>query len=364
MMLQLLDPNGKLTSDDTAGLGLEDLRRLYWEMLRLRVLDGRLLELQRAGRIGFYGPVAGEEAAVVGSAYALEAEDWVFPALRQGGILLLRGFPLRRYLSQLLGNAEDVSRGRQMPCHFSSRDYRVVSWSSCIGTQLPHAVGAAYAARLRGDPAVMAAYLGDGAASAPDFHAALNFAGVYKVPAVFICQNNGWAISVPASRQTASAGIAVKAAAYGMPGVRADGNDVLAVHRVVGEAVARARTGGGPTLVETVTYRMGVHSSSDDPARYRDPAEVKAWESRDPLLRLRRHLAARGEWSETWERKERESLERALAAALAEAEKISPPAPESLVKDVYAETLPAQQEQVSEVMSHVQRGEELGKFPL
>src|ERR1700716_1223305 len=184
-----------------------------------------------------------------------------------------------------------------MPSHMASKSVNQVSWSSCIGTQLPQAVGAAMAARIKGDRAVIAAYLGDGATSEGDFHVAMNFAGVFKAPVVFICQNNHWAISVPTARQTASESIAVKAVAYGFPGVKVDGNDAVAVYAAVKEAVARARTGGGPTLVECDTYRIGAHSSSDDPTRYRDEREVEQWKKRDPIDLLRGRLNAWGLWT-------------------------------------------------------------------
>jgi pyruvate dehydrogenase E1 component alpha subunit/2-oxoisovalerate dehydrogenase E1 component alpha subunit len=234
-------------------------------MLKLRVLDGRMLSLQRQGRVGFYGTATGQEAAVTGSAYALRDTDWVFPALREMGVSLWRGTTVKEMVCQLIGNSGDVLIGRQMPCHFSDRRVRSVAWSSVIGTQLVHAMGAAWAAQIKQTGEVMMGYMGDGASSSADFHAAANFAGVYRLPVVFFCQNNQWAISVPLAQQTASASIAIKAIAYGFPGVRVDGNDLFAVIEATRAAVERARRGDGPTLVEAVTFRMGGHSSSDDP---------------------------------------------------------------------------------------------------
>jgi TPP-dependent pyruvate/acetoin dehydrogenase alpha subunit len=199
-------------------------------------------------------------------------------------------------------------------------------------------VGTALAARLRGDDAVTLVYLGDGATSEGDFHVGLNFAGVYKAPVVFFCQNNHWAISVPFSRQTASDGVAVKGEAYGIPGIRIDGNDALEVYEATREAVERARKGEGPTLIEAVTYRLGAHSSSDDASRYRDDEEVATWEARDPIPRLRRHLAERGLWDEEKERKLLASLGEELASAIEAVEKDPAPSLESLVEDVYAVT--------------------------
>src|SRR2546426_419191 len=247
---------------ETPPIPREVLLRLYREMVRLRTLDERMMTLQRQGRVGFYGACTGQEAATLASAIALEASDWIFPALREGGAMLLRGFPLVPYLCQIFGNAGDETKGRQMPSHMASRSVNQVSWSSCIGTQLPQAVGAAMAARIKGDRTVIAAYLGDGATSEGDFHVAMNFAGVFKAPVVFICQNNHWAISVPTSKQTASESIAIKAQAYGFPGVKVDGNDALAVYAAVKEAVDRARSGGGPTLVECEASPLGGASAS------------------------------------------------------------------------------------------------------
>src|SRR5579883_1261308 len=306
----------------------------------IRAIDQRMLALQRQGRIAFCGLTTGQEAAVIGSGAAIEKEDWVFPALREAGVALLRGFPLSRFFAQMFGNSHDVLKGRMQPMHFADRSVNQVSWSSCIATQLPHAVGAAYAMKIKKERRVALAYLGDGASSEHDFHTALNFAGVWRVPCVFVCQNNQWAISVPFSKQTASDGVAVKAAAYGMPGVRVDGNDLLAVHAAVKEAVDRARSGGGPTLVEAVTYRMGGHSSSDDPTRYRDKDEVTHWAEKDPIARFRKYLETRGVWDEGREKALEESLKAEINAAVKEAESAGPPPVDTLFSDVYADMTP------------------------
>ncbi len=338
---------------------------LYRAMARLRAIDRKMLNLQRQGRIGFYGTAFGEEAAVVGSAAALRNTDWVFPALRQAGVLLGRGFPLTQFIAQCMGNSLDPQKGRQMPVHAASREHRVVSWSSCIGTQLPQAVGAAYAMKLRKEDAVAMAYLGDGATSEPDFHVALNFAGVWKVPAVFFCQNNQWAISVPAERQTASETLAVKAGAYGMPGIRVAGNNVPEVSAACREAVERARAGGGPSFIEALTYRRGGHSSSDDPARYRASAEEHLWETRDPLSRARKALESRKLWSDADEQRLEEAVAAEVAAAVEEAERAPPPALGTLFEDVYALTpahLGRQDHDLLPLEGDVIKGE--GAFPL
>jgi pyruvate dehydrogenase E1 component alpha subunit len=313
------------------------VRRAYREMKRLRLLDARMILLQRQGRVGFYGACTGQEATPIAAALAIEPGDWVFPALRESVMMLVRGFPLATYIAQVFGNAGDLLKGRQMPSHMSGRRVQQVSWSSCIGPQIPQAVGAAWAAKLRGDPTVVLAFMGDGATSEPDFHAGMNFAAVYQAPCVLICQNNHWAISVPTARQTASQTIAVKGRAYGIPSVRVDGNDVLAVHRVVSEAAARARGGGGPTFIEALTYRIGAHSTSDDPTRYRAQSEVEAWMKRDPLARLRAHAVHLGLLDDAADAALEQELNAEIAAAVAEVEALGPPARETLFDDVYAE---------------------------
>jgi pyruvate dehydrogenase E1 component alpha subunit/2-oxoisovalerate dehydrogenase E1 component alpha subunit len=332
--LRVLEPDGTVRGEEP-DLGEEDLLRIYRHMLLCRLLDERMMALQRQGRIGFYGTVTGEEAAVIGSAYALRREDWIFPALRQGGAAILRGYPLVRYVAQLMGNREDVLKGHMQPCHYSSRDVNFVSWSSCIANQLPQAVGAAMAARYRGDDVVVMAYLGDGATSASDFHVAMNFAGVFRPPVVFVCQNNHWAISVPVSRQTASPTLAIKAVAYGLPGVRVDGNDVLAVYGACREAVDRARTGDGATFIEAVTYRLGAHSTADDPSRYRSEEEVEAWRAKDPIRRFRSYLERRGLLDDSGDASMKEEIEEEISKAIKLAEAAGPPSWETLLEDVF-----------------------------
>src|SRR5437762_4177142 len=321
---------------ETPPLPREVLLRLYREMVRLRTLDERMMTLQRQGRVGFYGACTGQEAATLASAIALEASDWIFPALREGGAMLLRGFPLVPYLCQIFGNSGDETKGRQMPSHMASKSVNQVSWSSCIGTQLPQAVGAAMAARIKGDRTVIAGYMGDGATSEGDFHVAMNFAGVFRPPVVFVCQNNHWAISVPTAKQTASESIAVKADAYGFPGVKVDGNDAVAVYAAMKEAVDRARAGGGPTLLECETYRIGAHSSSDDPTRYRDEREVELWRKRDPIVRLRARLDAEDRKSTRLNSSHRARVLDEVNAAIAEAERKPDPPREGLFDDVYS----------------------------
>lgn len=306
-------------------------------MKLVRVLDERMVTLQRQGRIGFYGAATGEEGAIIGSAAALLADDWVFPALRQGGVLLYRGLPLIDYLSQVFANVLDIHKGHQMPCHFSHRKFHHVAWSSCIATQLPQAVGAAYAARYKKEKNVVVGYLGEGATSEGDFHVALNFAGVFNAPVVFFCQNNQWAISVPREQQTASTSIAIKGSAYGIPGVLVDGNDVLACYDAMGKAMKQAREGRGPTLIEAVTYRMGPHSTSDDPKLYRDERVVATWKKRDPILRLRLYLEHEKIWNEEKEKALVSRLDNEISDAISKAESLPPPPNHTLFEDTYKE---------------------------
>lgn len=319
------------------GLSPETLLFLYSNMQRLRTLDEKAIALQRSGRIGFYVPSFGQEAAEVGAGFALREGDWLFPSYRDHGMALMHGYPLEALVGQLFGNRSDATRGRQMPNHWCDRSVRVVSVSSPVATQLPHAVGAAYAVQLRGETAAVLAGFGDGASSTGAFHAAMNFAGVYGVPLVFFCCNNQYAISVPFAKQTASGSVAVKAVAYGFEGVRVDGNDLLAVHRVVREAIAKARAGGGPTLVEAVTFRMGPHSTSDDPTRYRTEEEVALWAARDPILRFARHLTARGILDEAKVERIAGEAREEVNRVVRECEGAPPVAPESMIEDVYAE---------------------------
>lgn len=254
--------------------------------------------------------------------------------------MLVRGFPLERWLAQVYGNARDVLKGRQMPSHMSGRDVHQVAWSSCIGPQLPQAVGAAMAARHRGDPIAVLGFLGDGATSEGDFHHAMDFAARFRPPVVLVCQNNQWSISVPVAKQTAAATIAVKARGYGLPGVRVDGNDVLAVHAALSAAIERARAGEGPTFVEALTYRIGPHSSSDDPTRYRSEDEVEVWRGRDPIARLERFLERRGVLDGDARAALRQALDDEIAAALDAVEPAPPPDRGTLFDDVVGGPLP------------------------
>ena len=336
---QILREDGTVAPGERApDLGRDTLLRMFRTMVLGRTLDDRLITLQRQGRIGFYGEARGQEAAIVGSAAALDDGDWVLPALRESGVALYRGYEMRAYVAQVMGNANDLLKGRQLSCHYGDRTVNYVPMSSCVGTQIPHAVGAAIAARILGHKTIAIGYLGDGATSTQDFHVAMNFAGVYRAPVILFCNNNQFSISVPVANQTASATIAQKAEAYGIESARVDGNDVLACHAATKAAADKARAGGGPTFIEALTYRVGAHSSSDDPSRYRDETITVEWrEKKDPIARFSTWLRREGLLSETDERKLREELDAAVREAIAAEEAVGPPALDTLITDVYAE---------------------------
>jgi 2-oxoisovalerate dehydrogenase E1 component alpha subunit len=325
--------------------GKELLVSMYRNMVLTRIFDERGMMLQRQGRIGFYVPSFGQEAIQTGTAAALKESDWVFPSYREPGIFLYRGVTLYKMLCNLWGNQDDTAKGRQMPVHYSFPEQRLFSVSSPIATQVVQAVGAAMAFKLRGEKGVAITYCGDGGTSENDFHTGLTFAGAYKAPTIFIVTNNQYAISCPISKQTGAKRFADKAIGYGMPGVAVDGNDLLAVYQVTRDAVDRARKGEGPCLIECVTLRMGPHSSSDDPTRYRDERLYEAWKKRDPILRTKQYLVRQKLWDEAKDSELQEAIKRELAESVERAEKASPPELDDLFTDVYADLTPQLRQQ-------------------
>jgi pyruvate dehydrogenase E1 component alpha subunit/2-oxoisovalerate dehydrogenase E1 component alpha subunit len=346
----ILSADGRARSSEVPPLEPADWLAMYRGMLLIRMLDERLMTMQRQGRVGFYAEARGQEATVIAPVAALGPSDWVVPSHREGGAALCRGLPLRAYIAQVLGNIDDIGKGRQMPVHPAApREMRFLPMSSCVATQLPQATGIAWAAKMKGDKTVVLAYLGEGATSAEDFHTGVNFAAVFKAPVVFVCVNNQWAVSTPASAQSGSETFAVKALAYGIPGVRVDGNDVFALYAAVREAIDRARLGQGPTLIEAVTYRLAAHSSSDDPDRYRSHAETEAWAAKEPLLRFGAWLRAARIFDDGQEGRMREEIERNIKDAVAATEGRPPPPLRSLIEDVYAQPPRALEEQLAEL---------------
>jgi pyruvate dehydrogenase E1 component alpha subunit/2-oxoisovalerate dehydrogenase E1 component alpha subunit len=334
-LVRVLDEDGHADADAVPPPAPATLRRLYQGMLRSRLLDEQLLPLQRQGRISHYFEARGQEAGPIAAAEAIDPTDYFVPGLREGAAALHRGLPLAAYLAQMLGTADDVSRGRQMPCHLASAAIRHVSTSSCVASQIPHAVGLAMAARIRREPTVAVCFFGDGATSEDDFHAGLNFAAVYQAPVVLVCQNNQWAISTPVAAQTCSETLAIKGLAYAIPSVRVDGNDVLAMYATIKTAVDSARAGGGPTFIEAVTYRLGAHASADDPTHYRDGSALAAWQKRDPLVRFGRWLADTGVLSAAAQAAARQGITDEIRAGIAAQEAVGRPEVASLFDDVY-----------------------------
>jgi len=337
-LFQLVAEDGSFDEADVAGIDKEQALALFRGMLSIRVIDARMIALQRQGRIGFYGEALGQEASVVGAAAALSPRDWLVPALREAGAGLYRGMSLGTYLAQILGNSNDVCKGRQMPCHPCDRDTNYVVMSSVVSTQIPHAVGIAMAMKIKESDQVCMGFMGDGGTSEGDFHTALTFAGVFSVPAVLVCQNNQWAISTPGSDQCAADTIALKGLGYGIESLRADGNDVFAVYELVKHAVEKARRGDGPTFIELLTYRVSAHSTSDDPSRYRDESITEVWKNkRDPLSRQRAFLAARGWLSADEAEAMAAEIEEHVREVVAEQELAGPPEIDTLIEDVFAE---------------------------
>src|SRR5215831_4583081 len=325
--LSVLDSDGNLDTALEPDISAADLRRLYRAMILGRRLDERMLRLQRQGRIGTFAPIKGQEASQIGSVFTLRRTDWMVPSFRETAAMVWRGWPIEKILLFFAGYLEG---GQPAP------DQRDLPVTIPVATQLPHAVGLAYAAQYKEDDAVVMAFCGDGATSEGDFHEALNFAGVWHVPLVFIVQNNQWAISVPLKKQTHSRTIAQKALAYGLPGLQVDGNDVLAVYAASREAVDRARAGDGPTLIECVTYRLGVHTTADDPTKYRSDAEVAMWEQKDPLTRFKAYLEKRNLLEDGLEQR----VDEEIAEAVRRFEAAPAPDPLTMFDHVYAELPP------------------------
>ena len=370
-LLTVIEPDGGVNGHDP-GMSDAELLHAYRTMIRTRIFDETCMKLQRSGRIGFSIPNRGVEGTQIGAASALRKTDWFFPSYRDFGMALYHGVSMLDMMHNMYGDAQDTARGRQMPVHFSfappAQPVHFFSISSPIGTHVPQAVGAAYAMKYRKEDGVVLTSFGDGGTSSLGFHSGLNFAGVWKAPVIFLCQNNGWAISCPAEEQTASETYAIKAQAYGMPGVRVDGNDVLAVRAAVLEAADRARAGKGPTLIEAVTYRMGGHSTSDDPTKYVPKETLAEWERRDPIQRFEKFLAKKKLWSESV----RETTVAEATEEVNEAAKIAQATPrpglETIFGDVYAE-VPAHLRRQGEFLFDLsrRRGEAEagdGKFPL
>lgn len=329
---RVLNPDGTLVGPAPHFLSQEQMLEVYRHMVHLRAFDQRCLNLQRQGRMGTFAPFSGQEACQVGSAYLLRpAKDWIFPTYRDHGAMHVMGVPFVSLLRYSMGD----EMGSRAPDGVNAFPISIP-----IATQLVHAVGAAWGGKIKGEDVVAVGYAGDGGTSPGDFHEAMNFAAVFNVGAILFIQNNRYAISTPNRRQFKTKTIAQRALGYDIPGVRVDGQDVLAVLTVMHEAIERARTGGGPTLVEAITFRYGPHTTSDDPKRYRTQEEVEEWQAKDPIERFRRYLAAQGLWSESDDDALWTSAKEQVAAAVAEAEAMPRPSVDELFDYLYAEPTP------------------------
>ncbi len=324
------------------GLTNDDLLNMYRYMLLARTVDERMWIMNRQGKGAFAISCQGHEAAQVGSAYALRAGvDWACPYYRDAGVAITFGVTVRDIMLAFCGKAEDpFGGGRQLPNHYSNRKLRVLSGSSSVGTQIPHAAGIALAAKFKGEKLVAVAYFGEGATSTGDFHAGVNFAAVHKLPVIFVCENNGWAISVPTDKQMSLTSVAERALGYGIPGVVVDGVDIVAVYETMKAAVERALAGEGPTLIDAQVYRPLPHSSDDDDSMYL-PAGFKAtFEGRDPIERFRAFLIGQGDWDEKQDSALRRRVQEEVKEAAAYAESRPDPEPADLWTHVYADSVP------------------------
>ncbi len=353
--ISVLAPDGSVRPGEHIEESTELLLTMYRWMTFGRIFDTRLINLQRQGRLFTYAPIAGQEAAQVGSGLALQQEDWLFGSYRDGLASVVHKLPLEHVLLFFRGHPK---AGIVPP------DVNVFGLQIGIAEQIPHAVGVAWGMKLRKANAATLTLFGDGATSEGAFHEGINFAGVLKAPVVLVCQNNGWAISVPRSAQTASETLAQKAEAYGVRGRLVDGNDVLAMYREVSTALEHARLGQGPTFIEALTYRFGPHSTADDPKRYRSTTELTEWQdTRDPITRLRIYLEREGVWDEAKQKMLEEELRAEVANAVTVALTEPIPPPESMFEQVYAIPSPLLQEQQREMLAFLKATEKGVTFP-
>ncbi|CAI2349520.1 unnamed protein product [Caenorhabditis sp. 36 PRJEB53466] len=328
--------------------------KLYKTMTQLNIMDRILYDSQRQGRISFYMTSFGEEGNHVGSAAALEPQDLIYGQYREAGVLLWRGYTMEQFMNQCYGNADDLGKGRQMPMHFGTKELNFVTISSPLTTQLPQAVGSAYAFKQQKDnDRIAVVYFGDGAASEGDAHAAFNFAATLKTPIIFFCRNNGYAISTPTSEQYGGDGIAGKGPAYGLHTIRVDGNDLLAVYNATKEARRVALT-NRPVLIEAMTYRLGHHSTSDDSTAYRSADEVQTWGDKDhPITRFGKYIRERGWWNDEKEKAWQAEVKKRVLTEFSAAEKRKKAHYHDLFEDVYDELPLRLRRQRDELDAHI-----------
>ena len=354
--LQILNQDGSLIEGaNEPELSRDHARKIYSDMLYIRLFDERMLSAQRQGRLSFYLTCIGEEASVAGTIAAFDAQDMVMAQYREQVALRYRGFSTAQFMNQLFSNIDDLGKGRQMPVHYGCRELNMMTISSPLATQIPQATGYAYGQKLKDRDACTVCYFGEGAASEGDFHAGLNMAAVLHCPVVFVVRNNGYAISTPASQQFATDGIAPRGLGYGIKTIRVDGNDILAVYAAATEARKIAIEEQRPVLIETISYRLGAHSTSDDPSGYRSSKEEDKWRHLDPIKRMKSWLIARSWWDDETDEALQDSYRSEILTELKLAEKRDKPPLSCLVTDVY-KTPPAHLlEQFQHLQTHIDK---------
>ena len=335
--LQILDESGKCDDKAKPDIDNSDIKKMYELMVTTRIFDDNALKLQREGRIGTYASVRGQEAAQVGSAYAMRKDDMMFPSFREAASSIVIGMPMHMIYNYWSGD----ERGGHPP-----EGVNCFPVSVPVGSHPLHATGFAIASKIKKEKNAAVAYFGDGATSEGDTLEAMNFAGVFKAPVVFICQNNQWAISVPRKNQTAAETIAQKAIAFGIEGIQVDGNDIFAVYKATREALERASAGNGPTLIECFTYRMGDHTTADDAKRYRNQKEVDDWKEKDPIDRLRKYMVKNKLWTDIDEKKLQNNAKNMVDAAIEAFEKIPGPEKNDMFNYVFEKPTKQMEEQM------------------
>ena len=339
--LQILNQDGSVAAGATVpDLSRDQAKKIYSDMLYTRMLDERMQGAQRQGRLSFYLTCTGEEAAVAGTIAAFQPQDMVMAQYREQVALRYRGFTTAQFMNQLFSNGQDLGKGRQMPVHYGCRELNMMTISSPLATQIPQAAGYAYGQKLKGKDACTLCYFGEGAASEGDFHAGLNMAAVHSSPVVFVVRNNGYAISTPCSEQFVTDGIAPRGLGYGIKTIRVDGNDILAVYAASVEARRIATQEQRPVLIETMSYRLGAHSTSDDPSGYRSKEEEQQWLNKDPIQRMKNWMIGQRWWDEQSDSDLQKSYRTEILAELKLAEQRDKPPLGDLITDVY-KTVPA-----------------------
>jgi pyruvate dehydrogenase E1 component alpha subunit len=338
--LEVLDEKGEADESLMPSLSDGQIKKMYELLILSRTFDRYALNLHAEGRLGTYASILGQEASQIGSAFALDKSDWIFPSFREMGVYITMGYPMYMLFQYWSGD----ERGIKPP-----DDLNIFPVCVPVGTQIPHAVGTATGIKYRGDKKIVACYFGDGGTSKGDFHEGLNMAGVFKLPVIFICQNNHWAISVPREKQTASKTLAQKAYAYGFDGIQVDGNDIFAVYKATKDSIDRARRGDGPTLIECFTYRMSDHTTADDATRYRAKEDVEKWKAKDPILRLKLFMEKKGLWNEQYQKEVEGKANVAVDEAVKKEEAIEHPDPKDMFNYTYGGLTPRQMREMKEL---------------